>query len=116
MPAPDFTIRYQHPAPPPVGKSVVAATGWLTDTAPRAQPPPRVRSRRDLTFRARVKAVEHAGTILYAAEMDHQGGGYFHEPHEGHADFEEALRQAQRLAYDFGVATRLYLGRAQDPR
>ena len=116
MPTPDFTIRYQHPAPPPLGESVVVATGWMTDTAPRPQPPPRVRSRRDLTFLARVKAVEHAGRIVYVAGMDHQGGGYFHEPREGNTDFEEALGRAQRLAYDFGVATRRYLGRADDPR
>ena len=114
MPAPDFTIRYQHPAPPPVGESVVVATGWLTDTAPRPQPPPRVRSRRDLTFRARVKAVEHEGRAVYVAGMGHQGGGYFHEPRAGHADFEEALRKAQLLAYDFGAATRLYLSRADE--
>ncbi len=111
MPAPDFTIRYQHPAPPPLGESVIVATGWLTDPAPRPQPPPRVRSRRDLTFRARVKVVEHEGRTVYVAGMDHQGGGYFHAPSEGNADFEEALRRAQRLAYDFGMATRLYLDR-----
>ena len=46
--------------------------------------------------------------------MDHQGGGYFHEPREGCASFEEAAMKAQRLAYDFGIATRLYLGRADD--
>ena len=114
MTAPDFTIRYQHPAPPPLGESVVVATGWLTETVPRPQPPPRVRSRRDLTFQARVKAVEHEGHVVYVAGMDHRGGGYFHEPQEGCASFEEAAMKAQRLAYDFGMATRLYLGRADD--